>query len=130
MGRSSARRICRLVNGEVFEPSDWSEVPGLPIIRIQNLNDATKPFNYWARLIFERQVIGQRRRHCLDGQAHGYVASGTHKCGAAMAGRPEPAHRSASTWTTRIAKEWAFPAFNHQLEVLIGRAHGGVGLPR
>jgi type I restriction enzyme S subunit len=29
---------------------------------------------------------------------------------------------------SRIAKEWAVPAINHRLELLIGKAHGGVGL--
>jgi type I restriction enzyme S subunit len=31
-------------NGFPFKPSDWKET-GLPIIRIQNLNDPTKPYN-------------------------------------------------------------------------------------
>lgn len=37
--------ICKLQNGRAFKPSDWSE-SGDPIIRIQNLNDESKPFNY------------------------------------------------------------------------------------
>ncbi len=36
--------LCRLVNGRAFKPSEWNR-EGLPIIRIQNLNDATKPYN-------------------------------------------------------------------------------------
>ncbi|MGB8060692.1 MAG: restriction endonuclease subunit S [Candidatus Sulfotelmatobacter sp.] len=35
------------INGYAFKPSDWGQ-EGLPIIRIQNLNDATKPYNYFA----------------------------------------------------------------------------------
>ncbi|WP_417730899.1 restriction endonuclease subunit S [Rosistilla oblonga] len=38
--------ICDLVNGRAFKPADWGE-SGLPIVRIQNLNDETKPFNYY-----------------------------------------------------------------------------------
>lgn len=34
-----------LVNGRAFKPSDWAS-SGLPIIRIQNLNDSSAPFNY------------------------------------------------------------------------------------
>lgn len=37
--------VCSLVNGRAFKPEEW-EAEGLPIIRIQNLNDPTKPFNY------------------------------------------------------------------------------------
>src|SRR5207248_2982031 len=38
--------ICRLVNGRAFKPSDWS-TEGIQIVRIQNLNDIDKPFNYY-----------------------------------------------------------------------------------
>ncbi len=37
--------ICKLQNGRAFKPTEWVE-SGTPIIRIQNLNDETKPFNY------------------------------------------------------------------------------------
>ena len=37
--------ICKLINGRAFKPTEWKE-SGKPIIRIQNLNDETKPFNY------------------------------------------------------------------------------------
>ncbi len=37
--------ICQLVNGKAFKPSEWSK-DGLPIIRIQNLNNEISVFNY------------------------------------------------------------------------------------
>ena len=37
--------ICTLINGRAFKPSEWS-MQGLPIIRIQNLNDPDTDFNY------------------------------------------------------------------------------------
>ena len=36
----------RLINGRAFKPSEWRE-RGLPIVRIQNLNNAEAPFNYY-----------------------------------------------------------------------------------
>lgn len=45
--------MCGLVNGRAFKPEEWEE-DGLPIIRIQNLNDATKPFNYTTQSLPER----------------------------------------------------------------------------
>ena len=45
--------ICGLVNGRAFKPEEWEE-KGVPIIRIQNLNDASKPFNYTTQAIPER----------------------------------------------------------------------------
>jgi type I restriction enzyme S subunit len=37
--------ICTLINGRAFKPSEWS-MQGLPIIRIQNLNNPDATFNY------------------------------------------------------------------------------------
>jgi len=37
--------ICHLINGRAFKPKDWSD-EGLPIVRIQNLNNIESKFNY------------------------------------------------------------------------------------
>lgn len=42
---TSIAGISTLVNGRAFKPSEWS-IRGLPIIRIQNLNDPDADFNY------------------------------------------------------------------------------------
>jgi len=39
-------QLCELINGRPFKPEDWGH-EGLPIVRIQNLNDREKPFNYF-----------------------------------------------------------------------------------
>ena len=54
LGSKPLGDLCRLVNGKAFKTDDWSD-SGHPIIRIQNLNDATKPFNYWDGSL-EKQV--------------------------------------------------------------------------
>ncbi|HEX7243633.1 MAG TPA: hypothetical protein VF263_25325, partial [Longimicrobiaceae bacterium] len=38
--------LCTLVNGRAFKPAEWS-IEGLPIIRIQNLNNPAALFNYF-----------------------------------------------------------------------------------
>ena len=38
--------LCNLVNGRAFKPTDWSD-KGVPIVRIQNLTDEEKPFNFY-----------------------------------------------------------------------------------
>lgn len=50
--------LCDLYNGKVFKPSDWEkeESGGLPIIRIQNLNNDKSEFNYYSGKI-DKQVI-------------------------------------------------------------------------
>jgi type I restriction enzyme S subunit len=37
--------LAQYINGKAFKPEDW-KTSGLPIIRIQNLTDSSKPFNY------------------------------------------------------------------------------------
>jgi type I restriction enzyme S subunit len=46
----------RLINGRAFKLEDWKEY-GLPIIRIQNLNDSEAAFNYWPGPVEDRNRI-------------------------------------------------------------------------
>lgn len=46
----------RLINGRAFKPEDWED-RGLPIIRIQNLNDADSVFNYFYGPVEERHRV-------------------------------------------------------------------------
>jgi len=47
------REVAGFTNGLAFKPSDWSET-GTRIIRIQNLNDANKPYNRTQREVPEK----------------------------------------------------------------------------
>lgn len=46
----------RLINGRAFRPEEWKE-RGLPIIRIQNLNDRESTFNYCSGHVDDRHRI-------------------------------------------------------------------------
>ena len=50
--------LCELYNGKAFKPSDWKEGEsgGLPIVRIQNLNNDKSEYNYFTGRI-DNQVI-------------------------------------------------------------------------
>lgn len=48
--------IATYVNGYAFKPQDWS-FEGVPIIRIQNLNDASADFNRFAGEIDEKYLV-------------------------------------------------------------------------
>ena len=48
--------VADFVNGAAFKPEDWG-VDGLPIIRIQNLTDSGKPFNYTERVVPDKLVV-------------------------------------------------------------------------
>ena len=45
--------LAQYLNGAAFKPDDWGDV-GVPIIRIQNLNDPSKPMNRTTRPVNER----------------------------------------------------------------------------
>ena len=46
----------RLINGCAFNPRDWQK-KGVPIIRIQNLNDSTASFNYSEAIVDEKYHV-------------------------------------------------------------------------
>lgn len=48
--------VAEFVNGFAFKPLDWHE-DGAPIIRIQNLTDATKPFNRSKKVVADRYQV-------------------------------------------------------------------------
>lgn len=48
--------LAQYVNGKAFKPEDW-KTSGLPIIRIQNLTDSNKPFNYCEQPVESRYYV-------------------------------------------------------------------------
>lgn len=49
-------QLAEYINGRAFKPEDWGSA-GLPIVRIQNLNDLTKPFNYFSGSFAEKHRV-------------------------------------------------------------------------
>ena len=50
--------VAEFVNGVAFKPSDWTGV-GRKIVRIQNLNDKTKPYNRTERVVDRKYEINK-----------------------------------------------------------------------
>lgn len=48
--------VCKLTNGMAFKPSDW-RTTGVPIVRIQNLNDEKADFNYCDSEIIDEKCL-------------------------------------------------------------------------
>jgi len=48
--------VCALINGRAFKPSEWAS-EGLPIIRIQNLNNNEADFNYCNFKVDEKYLV-------------------------------------------------------------------------
>lgn len=51
--------LCDLINGRAFKPEDWegAEGGGLPIIRIQNLNNPSAALNYFSGEVRDRFIV-------------------------------------------------------------------------
>ncbi|HQP88633.1 MAG TPA: restriction endonuclease subunit S [Thermoanaerobaculia bacterium] len=117
--------LCRLVNGRAFKPSDWTTT-GLPIVRIQNLNDRDKPFNRYDGPVDPRVLI--------DSGAILLSWSGTpgtsFGCFSWDRGRAILNHHIFRVHVDEasIDPEFFIHAVNSKLEEMIALAHGGVGL--
>ena len=116
--------ICDLQNGRAFKPSEW-ETEGLPIIRIQNLNDVNAPFNYYSG---EYSCVHEVN----DGELL-FSWSGTPgtSFGAFRWYRGKGIlnqHIFRVIPKIDIDKNYLMYALNGNLNKIIAKAHGGVGL--
>lgn len=117
--------ICRLVNGDAYRDSDWSD-SGTPIVRIQNLNDPTKGFNHWAGGLDDRVLIDSGDVLLAWSGTPG-TSFGAHLWSRGRAVLNQHIFR-VDLDRTQVVPEWAVFAINEQLDEMIGRAHGAVGL--
>ncbi|HNR13875.1 MAG TPA: restriction endonuclease subunit S [Thermodesulfobacteriota bacterium] len=117
--------LCDLINGRAFKPSDWG-TEGLPIVRIQNLNDQSKPFN--------RYNGSYADKHFIDNGAILLSWSGTpgtsFGCFRWLRG-PGILNQHIFKVILRdtvIDGDYFLSAVNSRLDEMIRQAHGGVGL--
>lgn len=117
--------LCQLINGRAFKPADWGQ-QGLPIVRIQNLNDPDKPFNY-----FDGDY---RDVHYIDDGEILLSWSGTPGTSfGCFRWQRGPAILNQHIFkvlpdTAKIDGDFFIYAVNSKLDEMIGQAHGGVGL--
>lgn len=117
--------ICDLQNGAAFKPSDWSS-EGFPIVRIQNLNNKNKSFNYTTKIVPERF-------HINSGDLL-FSWSGTPGTSfGAYFWKGGKAYLNQHIFKLTIIKDEVFTpylrsAINSKLDEIIFAAHGGVGL--
>jgi type I restriction enzyme S subunit len=118
-------RLCSLQNGRAFKPTEWVDA-GTPIIRIQNLNDSSKDFNYYSGDLPERFRV-----------RHGDVLlswSGTPGTSfGCFRWKGPDGWLNQHIFNVRLNPEIIQPDYfvlhvNAILSELIGKAHGGVGL--
>lgn len=117
--------ICRFVNGKAFTDTDWSS-SGYPIIRIQNLNDHKKPFNYWNGSL-DRQILVKKGNLLLAWSGTPGTSFGAHIWNR-QDGVLNQHIFKVEVEETRASIEYLLHAINFGLKGLICSAQGAVGL--
>jgi type I restriction enzyme, S subunit len=117
--------LCRLVNGRAFKPSDWTPT-GLPIVRIQNLNDHAKPFNRFNGTV-DPKVLIDSGEILLSWSGTPGTSFGCFYWTRGPAVLNQHIFR-VYVDTDRIDPDFFVFAVNSKLEEMIALAHGGVGL--
>ena len=122
--RVSFGDVCELINGKAFKPSDWGK-DGVPIVRIQNLNDENAEFNYFQGSIEEK--------YWIDSGDLLFAWSGTPgtSFGAFIWNKGKAVlnqHIFRVVPANMIDKQFLMACFQGRLDAIIEKAHGGVGL--
>lgn len=117
--------LCRLINGKPFKPSDWS-TSGIPIIRIQNLNNPFAKFNYYEGELPEHFIVKNGDLLFAWSGTPG-TSFGAHVWNGNTAALNQHIFNIKFDVTCINSLFFRY-AINQKLEELIGNAQGGVGL--
>lgn len=117
--------VCSLRNGRAFKPSEW-KTKGLPIVRIQNLNNPNSSFNYFDGDFDDRYHLkGGELLFAWSGTPG--TSFGAHVWCGGEAVLNQHIFR-VDFDESKIDKRFFRFAIDQKLDELIGIAHGGVGL--
>jgi len=119
------RDVAKLVNGKAYNQDDWNTY-GLPIIRIQNLNNDNGKFNFWSGET-DNQVVVENGHLLFAWSGTPGTSFGAHIWNGDKAVLNQHIFR-VDLDETRALKSWARFSLNMMIDELISQAHGGVGL--
>ncbi len=122
---AQVRELMNLINGYPFKPSQWKD-DGLPIIRIQNLNNPDAPFNYCSDDIPKKYLIKNGDLLFAWSGTPG-TSFGAHLWNGGNAWLNQHIFRVEFN-ETLLDKRFLRLAMNHNLNDYIAQAQGGVGL--
>jgi len=119
--------LCECRNGRAFKPTDWGrkEGGGLPIVRIQNLNDESAEMNYFAGEVSEKFLIEQGDLLFSWSGSRG-TSFGPHlwQRGRAILNQ----HIFRLDHSDRVDRRYLYWALKRLTEDVERNLHGGVGL--
>lgn len=114
-----------LINGRAFKPTEWKK-SGLPIVRIQNLNDPGAPFNYYEGELPEKFLLADGDLLFAWSGTPG-TSFGAHIWGGGKAWLNQHIFKVEFD-DTLFDKRFLQLAINQNLAEYIRAAHGGAGL--
>ena len=124
MIRMKIKDICDLQNGRAFKPSDWGTA-GIPIIRIQNLNDERAPFNYYdGKYNLAQEVDNGDLLFSWSGTPGTSFGAFLWNRGKGVLNQ----HIFKVIPKVEVDKTYLMYALNGNISTIISKAHGGVGL--
>lgn len=116
--------ICNFINGRAFKPSEW-EKQGLPIVRIQNLNDENADFNYYSKEIEDKYIIENNQLlFSWSGTPGTSFGAFFWNRGKAVLNQ----HIFKIIPKIDVNLEYLRYLLNGNLDIIISKSHGGVGL--
>ena len=118
---TSIGEFCNLINGRAFKSTEWTD-KGLPIIRIQNLNNPNANFNF-----FNGDLDSKYRVETGDLLFAWSGTFGAHIWGGDVGALNQHIFKVVFN-EFLIDKRFIRYAINQTLDQLISGAHGGVGL--
>ena len=122
--RMKLGEICNFINGRAFKPSEWDK-EGLPIVRIQNLNDENAEFNFCSKTIEDKYVIENNQLlFSWSGTPGTSFGAFFWNRGKAVLNQ----HIFKVIPKININMEFLRYLLNGNLDIIISKSHGGVGL--
>jgi len=117
--------ICDLINGRAFKPTEWVSA-GIPIIRIQNLNDPTAEFNYCDFEVEEKYLVDNGQLLFAWSGTPG-TSFGAHLWNRGKAVLNQHIFK-VNINEKYLDKNFLKHLFNRNVKEYIGKAHGTAGL--
>lgn len=119
--------ICNLINGRAFKPEDWEtkDKGGLPIIRIQNLNNKNSEYNYYSGNYADKNLVqnGDLLFSWSGSRGTSFGAHIWHGNNAIL-----NQHIFKVEHSNRALKQYLYYALNEAVTEIEDNLHGGVGL--
>jgi type I restriction enzyme S subunit len=116
----------QMFNGRAFKPTEWID-EGLPIVRIQNLNNPGAPYNFCDPISVDSRHLIHEGEFLISWSGTPGTSFGAFIWKRGAAALNQHIFRCVQVGDV-YSKEFLRLAINSQLDVLIGQAQGGVGL--